>query len=115
MIAKIFRTPLGRTAVLAACALSGSLGAAQAATPTEEVPTVVVAYGDLDLSNDDGVRTLYSRIAAAAGHVCPFQDAMDPEHVAYFKSCRNAAITRAVSEVKSPQLAALRAEHAKRG
>ena len=109
------RTLLGRTAVLAACVLSGSLGVANAAVPAEEVPTVVVAYGDLDLGTENGVRALYSRIAFAASHVCPFQEAMDPEHVALFKSCRDAAITRAVSEIKSPQLAAVRAEHAKRG
>jgi UrcA family protein len=110
------RTLPGRSAVLAACVLlSGSLGIANAAVPGEEVPTVVVAYGDIDLGTDEGVRALYSRITFAASHVCPFQEAMDAEHVALFKSCRDAAITRAVSAIKSPQLAALRAEHAKRG
>jgi UrcA family protein len=109
------RTRFGRTAVLAACILSGSLGVANAAIPGEEVPTVVVAYSDLDLGTENGVHALYSRIAFAASRVCPFQDAMDAERVALFKSCRDAAITRAVSEIKSPQLAALRAEHAKRG
>ena len=109
------RFPLGRAAVLAACVLSGSLGIAQAAVPGEEVPTVVVAYSDLDLGTAEGVHTLYNRISAAAGRVCPFQDAMDPERVAYFKSCRDAAIARAVTEIKSPPLAALSAEHAKRG
>jgi UrcA family protein len=109
------RTLLGRTAVWAACVLSGSLGVATAAVPGEEVPTVVVAYGDLDLGTENGVHTLYSRIARAASRVCPYGDAMDPERVVLFKSCREAAITRAVSEIKSPQLAALRAEHAKRG
>jgi UrcA family protein len=109
------RTLLGRTAVLAACVLSGSLGVANATVPGEDVPTVVVAYSDLDLGTENGAHTLYNRISAAASRVCPFQDAMDPERVAYFKSCRDAAITRAVSEIKSPQLAAVRAEHAKRG
>ena len=110
------RTLPGRTAVLAACVLlSGSLGVAAAAVPGEEVPTMVVAYGDLDLGTESGVRALYSRITFAASHVCPFQGAMDPARVTLFKSCRDAAITRAVSEIKSPQLAALRAEHAKRG
>jgi UrcA family protein len=111
MTAQLFRN----TAVLAACVLSGSLGVAQAATPVGEVPTVVVAYGDLDLGSENGVHTLYNRIAWAAGRVCPNQDAMDPERVALFKSCRDAAIARAVSEIKSPQLAAVRAEHVRRG
>ena len=109
------RTRFGRTAVLVACVLSGSIGAANAAIPGEEVPAVVVAYSDLDLGTDEGVHALYSRISFAASHVCPFQDAMDAERVAVFKSCRDAAIARAISEIKSPQLAALRAEHAKRG
>jgi UrcA family protein len=104
-----------KTAVLAACILSGSFAVAHAATPADELPTVVVSYGDLDLGSANGVHTLYSRIAAAASRVCPYQDAMDPERVALFKSCRDAAIGRAVSEIKSPQLAAVRAEHARRG
>lgn len=115
MIAKLYQSAAGRAAVLAVCALSGSLGVAQAAPSIDEVPTVVVAYGDLDLGSENGVHTLYNRIASAAGRVCPSQDAMDPEHVAQFKSCRDAAITRAVSQIKSPQLAAVRAEHARRG
>jgi len=106
------RTLLGCTAALAAGML---LGSANAAVPGEAVPTMVVAYSDLDLDTDGGVHALYSRIAFAASHVCPFQDAMDPEHVALFKSCRDAAIARAISQIKSPQLAALGAEHAKRG
>jgi UrcA family protein len=75
----------------------------------------VVSYGDLDLGSAQGIHTLYSRIATAAGHVCPFQDAKDLERVAYFKACRDAAIARAVGEIKSPQLAAVHAEHARRG
>jgi UrcA family protein len=110
------RFPLGRAAVLAACVLSGSLSIAQAAPPAaDDVPTVVVAYGDLDLNTQDGVHTLYNRISAAASRVCPFQEATEPERVAYFKSCRDAAITRAVSQLKIGQLAALHAEHVKRG
>jgi len=109
------RFPLGRAAVLAACVLSGSLGVAQATTAANDVPTIVVAYGDLDLGTDDGVRTLYRRISVAAARVCPFQESMDPERVSYFKSCRDAAISRAVSELKVGQLAALHAEHVKRG
>ncbi len=109
------RFPLGRAAVLAACVLSGSVGVAQATIPTDDVPRIVVSYGDLDLGTDEGVRTLYRRISVAAARVCPFQESMDPERLSYFKSCRNAAVSRAVSELKVGQLAALHAEHVKRG
>jgi len=104
----------GRVAVLAACLLAGPLGVAQAA-PARDVPQVVVSYGDLDLSSSDGVRELYRRIAAAAGEVCPYADARELGQVAVNRACRNAAISRAVRQVNSPQLVALRAEHVKHG
>ncbi len=109
------RFPFGRAVALAACMLSGTLGVAGAATPADEAPSVVVAYGDLDLGTENGVQALYNRIAAAASRVCPPQDGRDLKRFFAFKSCREAAIARAVSEIKSPQLAALRDEHAKRG
>jgi UrcA family protein len=108
------RSLLGR-AVLAASVLSASFGVAHAAAPADAQPATVVAYGDLDLNTEAGARALYSRIAAAAERVCPYQDPRDLARFAQFRSCRNAAIERAVSEVKSSQLAALRAVHVKRG
>lgn len=104
----------GRAAVLAISLLAASLGVAHAA-PAQDAPQVVVAYGDLDLSSSDGVRALYARISAAAAEVCPYPDARELGQAMVNRSCRNAAISRAVREVKSPQLAALRAEHVKRG
>jgi UrcA family protein len=106
----------GHFAVLAAaCLLTGSLGVAQASTPANDVPSVVVSYNDLDLSSADGVRTLYRRISFAARQVCPADDSMQPERIAMAYNCRQAAIARAVSAVHSPQLAALSAEHGKHG
>ena len=108
------RSTIGRVAVLAASLLAGSLGVAHAA-PAQDLPRVVVSYGDLDLSSSEGVRELYKRIASAAREVCPYADARELGQVALNRSCRNAAISRAVREVNSPQLVALRAEHVKRG
>ena len=48
------RNKTGRIAMLVGCLLAGSLGVAQAATPSEDVPTVVVSYADLDVSTPDG-------------------------------------------------------------
>jgi UrcA family protein len=109
------RNRTGRIAMLVGCLLAGSLGVAQAATPADEVPKVVVSYSDLDLSTTEGARTLYTRISRAAQQVCPFQDAFEPARVVKNHACREAAIERAVSAVNSTQLAAVRTEHVKRG
>ena len=103
------------TLLAAACLLTGSLGVARAASPTDDVPTAVVSYGDLDLSTTTDVQTLYKRISVAARQVCGFEDSREPARIARANSCRRAAVERAVSEIHSPQLAALHAERAKRG
>jgi UrcA family protein len=109
------RNNTGRIAMLVGCLLAGSFGVAQAAAPTDEVPTAVVSYGDLDLSTSDGARTLYKRISVAAQQICPFQDAVEPSRMAKNHACREAAIERAVNAVNSAQLAAVRTERVKRG
>jgi UrcA family protein len=109
------RTNKGRIAALAACVLAGSLGVAQAATPSDDVPTVVVRYGDLDLSTQEGAQTLYKRISSAARQVCPAGDPRVLARFDYSRNCRAAAIARAVSNVHSSRLAALHAERANHG
>jgi UrcA family protein len=109
------RTNIGRIAVLAACMLAGSLGVAAAAAPADDVPTVVVRYGDLDLSTPEGAQTLYKRISSAARQVCPAGDPRTLVRFDYGRRCRAAAIARAVSSVHSSQLAALHAERVRRG
>ena len=106
---------ISRTALCVGFLLAGSLGVAQAATSTDEVPSLVVRYGDLDLSSDAGVRALSRRLATAAHQVCPFEDSKAPLQMAYNNTCRAQAIARAVHDINSPQLAALEAGHAKRG
>ena len=108
------RSPAGPATVLAACLLAGSLGT-EAATPQAGPPQMAVSYGDLDLSSSDGARELYRRISRAAERVCPYPDARILSEIEVNHHCRDAAIARAVREVNSPQLAALRAERAKRG
>ena len=105
---------INRTAMLVGCLLVGSLGVAQAA-PSDEVRSIVVQYGDLDLSTAVGARALYSRISAAARLACPYPDTKELALYVKNTACREAAIEHAVNAVNSPQLAALQAEHAKRG
>jgi UrcA family protein len=106
---------IGRVAVLVGCLLAGSVGAAQAATSTDEVPSVVVRYGDLDLSTTEGARVLYQRISVAARQVCPAPVTRVLALAFKDRACREAAIERAVNTVNNPRLAAMRSEHVKRG
>ena len=114
-------TRRARTALLVGCSLVGTLGVAQAATASDsvalsdEVPTAVVNYADLNLATEAGARTLYQRLAAAAQEVCPIQDARSLAQVAHSHSCRAEAVARAVRQVNSPKLAALHADRNNRG
>ena len=109
------RVVIGRIAVLVGCLLAGSVGAAQAATSEDAVPTIVVRYGDLDLSTTDGANALYQRISVAARQVCPLEYSRAVSQVGKARACREAAIERAVNAVNSPQLVAMQSEHVKRG
>jgi UrcA family protein len=109
------RSAMSRVGVLAACLLAGTLGVAHAAAPAADIPSVVVSYGDLDLSSTDGVRTLYKRISLAAQEVCPSVNSMEAKQVAFARHCRKDAIEHAVAQIHSAQLVALSTEHAKRG
>ncbi|HTX24432.1 MAG TPA: UrcA family protein [Steroidobacteraceae bacterium] len=101
-------------AAVAGCLFVAAMGAASAA-PSDSPPTVRVSYADLDLSTEQGVRTLYARIVTAADQVCPYAT-MD-NLILYMKSraCRKQAITEAVAHVGNPRLAAVSAEHTAHG
>jgi UrcA family protein len=109
------RNKTARIAMLVGCLLAGSLGVAQAATPADDAPKVVVSYDDLDLSTTDGATALYKRISVAAHKVCPFEDSVHPLQVAVNNSCRSAAIARAVGAVNNAKLAAVWTKHVNRG
>jgi UrcA family protein len=108
-----------RLTVLAGCLLAGALGVAQAGSPeataAATVPTVVVSYGDLNLSTTEGNATLLQRITTAARRVCPLEDSRNLARAAYTNSCRADAVARAVHDINSPQLAALHAVRTNRG
>ena len=109
------RSTMGRVAALAACLLAGSLGVAQAAAPVSEFPQIAVSYSDLDLNTSEGTRELYKRIANAAQEVCPYPNARELAQIEVNHACRDAAIAKAVRQINTPALVALRAEHVKRG
>jgi UrcA family protein len=97
--------------------LLGALGAGVAgAEPADDsVPSVVVRYQDLSLATDDGVKTLYRRIARAATQVCPEETRANLSVHTVIEACRQQAIARAVQQIHNSRLAALHAAHAKQG
>jgi UrcA family protein len=102
------RRTLAAFGVLAACLL-GASGSALAATSADAAPSIKVAYGDLNLTSDEGNSALYARIAAAARQVC-FAGGADIRDLARYsqaRSCEAQAIAQAVHAVHSPRLAAI--------
>jgi UrcA family protein len=89
--------------LIVALAALGSGVAAATETPSD-VPRVVVAYGDLNLSRTEGVHVLYSRLKGAAERVCDSLDRKDVERQLKFNHCRQAALDNAVSVVSLPAL-----------
>jgi UrcA family protein len=95
--------------ILVSCALVGIFASPFSAFATmisklDEPATRVVRYGDLDLSRDSGVATLYSRINSAARAVCEPLDVMMPKVLRERFDCRQDAVARAVADVNSPAL-----------
>jgi UrcA family protein len=67
--------------------------------------SVTVNYGDLNLSNPQGAKALYSRIVSAAHDVCDMSENL--AQLARQKACRDKAIADAVTKVGSPALIAV--------
>jgi UrcA family protein len=96
-----------RAAVASVAAVVAIFAATMASAETSESPSVTVRYGDLDLATARGAHMLYRRIAVAAEQVCPTAHTRDLALLARARSCQADAVSRAVREVNSPQLAAV--------
>jgi UrcA family protein len=91
------------------CAVASGLPQLCAAADSNDIPTVVVKYADLNLSSPEGVTALYRRLHAAARDVCKsydihsggdrFPGTSDP--------CYRKALQDAVSKVGHPALSAM--------
>jgi UrcA family protein len=83
--------------------------ASQSASAADEIVTKseVVRFGDLNLSSDAGIHTLYQRIRKAARKVC--SQANDSVHLEQrnFRACENKAVADAVDKVNRPSLTAM--------
>jgi UrcA family protein len=93
-------TLLGTTAI----ALGMGVGHAYAAAPDEKIPTLVVHFQDLNLSQPQDAQRLYRRIQTAARLVCdnpllPSLTAAQVEH-----TCIVRAVSEAVGQIGSVQV-----------
>ena len=114
------RAFVGRTVLAAALitlvATSAYAGAAcetQVSSAKSDVPSVVVNYGDLNLATAEGNRVLYRRIVAAAAKVCPAITPPGSRIASGDRSCMDEAISRAVNDTQSAQLAELLASRSR--
>jgi UrcA family protein len=91
------------TAIVSAVAASFTVVCAAADT---ETVSVIVKYGDLNISNREGAATLYQRIATAARNVCGSYDTDSWHRVprASVEACVHKAIADAVTKVGQPEL-----------
>ena len=107
-------TPFTRIRRLIATAIVGAVASSFAvvcaAADDIETVSVVVKFGDLNVSNPQGAATLYGRIATAAHNVCGSAASSDVFHhgsQARVDACVRKAIADAVTRVGQPELFAV--------
>jgi UrcA family protein len=107
-------TSLLRTAAsttLALVLLSPLVSLSQSLTKgADDLPTVVVKYGDLDLSNPAAREMLFNRLKNAAKAVCAPFDGAGLARRQVFDACVAHAIAGAVIQTNAPAMAALYTE-----
>ena len=87
---------------------------AGATTKHDQVPQVVVRYGDLNMETEAGAVTLYNRIVRAASRVCPSAGIRDLARLQLARDCQDESVARAVALAGIPRLAAIRDARAMR-
>src|SRR5580765_5837694 len=104
---------LAVTILAAAQCMSGQL--AHADSTSKSAQYVAVPYADLNLAHIAGATALYTRLRAAARHVCPALESRELERARLVNACVADALERAVAKVDHPLLGAYdRAEHGDR-
>jgi UrcA family protein len=71
-----------------------------------DAPSVAVRYGDLNLTSQEGIASLYRRIGNAAAVVCSALDGRDPMRETLWHDCYNHAVANAVHTVHNETLSA---------
>jgi UrcA family protein len=77
------------------------------AAPSQDVPSVIVHFADLDLAHGEGVAVLYRRLKGAAESVCAAQNGRDLGSQTRYKTCWESALGTAVAKVDQPALTAI--------
>lgn len=96
-----------KAAVIGAAITGTLLGATLPAHASSEFPKLKVAYQDLDLTRDQDVERLYSRLRSAARSVCSSWDGRTLFERMQHRQCFDSALTEAVSDVNVTQLTKL--------
>jgi UrcA family protein len=108
----IMNTTIQNTARAAAFLLCGAIALCTvqvtARAADDGLPSKRVSYADLDISKPAGAKVLYGRIKTAARHVCALNGYNDLSSMQWVNQCTDRAIDRAVKDVGSPALSALR-------
>jgi UrcA family protein len=108
----IMNTTIQNTARAAAFFLCGAIALCTlqvtARAADEGLPSRRVSYADLDISKPAGAKVLYRRIVKAANEVCDSPGLKTLGTAQVINSCVNHAIDKAVKDVGSPALSALR-------
>lgn len=84
-----------------------SLAAAGTQSANIEDTSVRVSYADLDLSNDQGIATLYKRLQSASQSACgplTYSEAGSLKELIQNKSCYQSALTKAVERLNNDSL-----------
>ena len=102
----IMATGLVSLAGIAATAVLLCLGITPAWSASPDTHSVTVSFRDLDLSTQQGARTLYGRIQSAARQVCGHAGA-DLIEQSIWRSCYRNTVSDAVGKVNNPLLTAV--------
>lgn len=87
------KTLLILAALAAACPADAQSFSAEASR------TVLVRYGDLDLSTSTGRARLQQRVNRAVRHACPIAEPMGASDIAVVSSCRDGALKNAGAQM----------------
>jgi UrcA family protein len=77
---------------------------AQASDSNDFAAQKTVEYGDLNLTDTNGVQVLYSRISSAARTVCEMPDQRELARAAIAKRCVEQAMVQAITTMNNPLL-----------
>jgi UrcA family protein len=94
------------------------VGTAIAQTAPDYRASEAVSYADLNLTTNDGARTLLRRIDLAAKRVCgpePSNSPLQPRLVTFYRECVAHSVEATVARIDSPLLSAMNGEQKSAG